>query len=472
MIKEIKKAIHRDGPTQELLQGAIDYANSQYLDYFLDNCAMEGLNFIEYIREERNIHTLLEDDTLDGIIKKAVEVMEELPSLLKDTQAIALAVKELEEARGTLSKQVAAVAAYDDMLKIYGYILLRSMEVSDHGPLRKQKDEELAGELIQFIFQYEDNQTIIERVKQIYAKLPVRMSRIKFEAWVEEALVGLKGVSKADFDNYMTYLEETYHPEHVEGYGETMPKIYMGLRAYDDLLSDIIDHQLPAKLVEQTLALSEALEEAVSLYTYTASMINNLLAILYVADESSMLANQSSFGRFEGILNEIFRSNADEVMNPALVGYFNEISYDFDEKRTASSSLDQWVEELKTSYTNQLVEAGLAEDIDRLAKLYILKSNSYFAPLTQKVQDFEVMDEKTLIDRKDRLLSKFQAVSSEESRLLKRARIANLMGVLNVIHQTPEAMHNHIITSLSGCKDEKEKAGSVKALYDYMSEEI
>ena len=136
----------------------------------------------------------------------------------------------------------------------------------------------------------------------------------------------------------------------------------------------------------------------------------------------------------------------------------------FSESMMNNGKYDSLINDAKQSYVDRIVELGLDERYDRLATLYILQSGSYFAPVNVNHEDLAMIDEVKLIECRNDLLAYLDDVGSGNSRIEKRARIANLFSVLNVIHTSAQEVHAYILSSLGGCKDEREKHGCVMTL--------
>lgn len=467
------KQLEKESDKKPILHHIASCCEEHYLNYFMANLSLEMVTYLEMVREKESLNILEMDVELSKIVGFINAELTGISQFITMSQGEKEArIKMYLDLREKLSFQVAALAAYDDRLKQYEYVLNRRRDISTMAPIRAIKDEDLVRELLDFIFQYEDAPTINDRIKSIYSELPVRMSKIKFESWIEQALIGLVGVSKRDFNNYVTYLKETFYPEGVEGYGRVMPSVKETFDEFEVLMTDLIDHSVVGKLEEKISGLKKLLESCVSIYTYTATIINNILGLLFVLTPESLKDNEIAKRRFLNITEHISnRVQEPYIMDEALIELFDEISYFFDDLRMENSRFDQVIEETKKGYLDDILKAELNERFDRLSGLYILQSNSFFAPLEQKLEGFEPMDEVSLLEGKDALLSYLNDASSLDSRIGKRTRMACLFGVLNVVTKTHKEIYDVIYNALVSCKDEREKRGSVQSLYAIISEE-
>ncbi len=218
-------------------------------------------------------------------------------------------------------------------------------------------------------------------------------------------------------------------------------------------------------------ALQLTLDDAVSLYTFTATVINNMLGILSTLNEVSALTNEDNAEAFKSLMSKLHeRRKEDVIINEELVEIFDEISLRFTEGIMKNGQYDGWIEEAKQGRLDQVISEGLEERFDRLTSLYILQSSSYFAPIKVSVEDVTVVDELKLIDVKKDLLAYLDKASEGDTRMEKRARIANLLSVLNVVHTSAQEIHGYVVNALSGCRDEREKQGCKAVLRRHMIE--
>lgn len=445
-------------------------SQNHYLGYFLSNLVLEYLTYHEYVSEGQNKRIIEEDESLKKVvtyIKKALFDPEKW--LGTSPKSVSQKITTLTKYRDALSSHVAAIAGYDDQLKMHDYVLQRRVVENGHYPATKVADEEFASRLLQFVFEFEDAITINDRIKSVYSQLPVRMSKMKLHEWIESALVGMKGVTVGDLDNYITYLKETFNPEGIEAYGDVLGSVHEAMKGFDVLYTDIVSADAVERLETTMSGIKMTLESCVSIYTYTASVINNMIGLLSVLTQESFDFNKTEADRFIKVMKYI-ETRKDELMliDEVLVDDLDDIAANFEDCRMTNGKVDGLLEEVKQGYVQEIVKLKLSKTYDRLASLYVLQSASYFAPLSVESKEAQPVDERILIDRKNDLITYVDEVSANDSRIGKRARIANLLGVMNVIHQNPQEIHRYIINTLTQCRDEREKNGSKIVLNEMM----
>lgn len=468
----IGQLTHQLGHSETIETTVTDIAASaeqHYLSYFMNNLTFEMTTFYELLAEDSQKVLLEDNEVMKKIIQNITKVWADSNKWLNTTTRSSSAkISKLYNYRDTLADQVAALAAYDDKLKMYQYILeRRKSHESDHG---YTSDDQLAGELVNFIFEYEDSITVNDRVKVVLGELPVRMSKIKFHEWVEKALIGMKGVSINDLSNYTEYLKETFYPEGVAGYGIVTPEFYKELQGLDQLLTDIVATEMIDQMEVTISNLQLMLNDSVSLYTFTASVINNMIGLLSVLNETSISNRKEASERFVYIMDRLYRRrNEEKIIDDEMMEVFDVMTLEFSDMMVSNGKYDSLIDQVKKGYIDVIMGLGLGERYDRLASLYILQSSSYFAPVKVAVLDLELVHERQLIEIKNTLLDYLDEASKGNTRIEKRARIANLLSVLNVIHSSAQEIHVYILSALVACRDEREKQGCKSVLEEIMS---
>jgi len=454
---------------EETLKSIITEGQSHYLEFLTTNLVLEYLTFIEVIGEEETRKLIEKDLQLEEMINSIQAIMSEpekwlSPSVEKKEDVF----KQLSIYREKLSDQVAVLAGYDDQVRQFEYIIRRKYPEAE--ALEKESsDDQSVMEIMAFVFEYEDNMTINNRIKSIYGQLPIRMSKIKFHEWIEQALLGLNGIHKKDLDNYLAYMEETYAPESVKGHGLVMKSVYEEIKAFENLYEDHIDESEVSGLFERLENIQSVLESCVSLYTYTTTVINNMMGILNCLSKESYEQKELVLNHFVETTQYMHsRRHEEHIVDAFLVNQLDTISDGFEDKRMDNSRWDGLFNEIKQGHANEIIKLNLAKALEDLTTIYILMSSSYFAPLVSTLEDLSIVDSSMIMAHIEAFINKLDAISQKDGRWQKRARIASLLSVLNVHHKSPEEIEAYIRDVFEDCKDQKEKRGSMEAIRSMM----
>ena len=468
-INTLKKTLKNQDTLKQTLRSIILEGQRHYLEFLTSNLVLEYITFIEVIGEEETKKLIEKDLRLKEIINSVQEIMSEpekwLNASLDNKEAV---FKQLGIFREDLSDQVAVLAGYDDQVKQYEYILRRKF------PEAKviEKDvtvDQLVMEIMSYIYEYEDSMTINNRIKTVYGQLPVRMSKIKLHEWIEQALMGLKGIYKRDLDNYLAYLEETYAPETIKGYGLVMKSVYESINTFETLFENHVEELEISQLSEGMERIKSLLEACVSLYTYTVTVINNIMGMITCVSEESYEQEKETLEEFMETIKYIYnRRHEEHIVDAYLVKRLDTLSADFEDQRMDNKKWDALFNEIKEGYTDEIVELKLSEALDGLLTIHILISSSYFAPLETTLEDLSVVDMPMLMNAIESFIKRLDAISQQDGRWQKRARIANLLSVLIKYQRSPGEIEDYIRETFENCRDQKEKMGSLAAIRSLM----
>ncbi|PKM57629.1 MAG: hypothetical protein CVU98_05055 [Firmicutes bacterium HGW-Firmicutes-3] len=470
-IDTLKKLLKNHNNLEDTLRTVVMEGQYHYLEFLTTNLVLEYLTFIEVIGEEETKKLIEKDLQLKEMISSIQAFMSEpekwVNALMDKKEDV---WTRLNMFRDNLSDQVAVLAGYDDQIKQHAYILRRKFPDTDGEAIEQDISvEQSVMEIMAYLFEYEDNMTINNRIKSVYGELPVRMSKIKFHEWIEQALLGLKGIHKKDLDNYLTYMEETYAPESIKGYGMVMESVYEDIKVFEKLYNDPIEEMEVSRLFEGMEGIRRLLESCVSLYTYTTTVVNNMLGILNCLTQESYEEKKVILNNFIETIKYIHnRSHEEHIVDAFLVNQLDALSTDFEDKRMDNSRWEGLLNEIKQGYPDEIIKLNLAEALDNLSTVYILLSSSYFAPLKSTLEDLRIVDTPMLMTHVELFIERLDAVSQKDGRWQKRARIANLLSVLNVYHKSPEEIETYIRDVFEGCRDQKEKIGSMTSIRSMM----
>jgi hypothetical protein len=469
-IDTLKKLLKNHNNLEDTLRTVVMEGQYHYLEFLTTNLVLEYLTFIEVIGEEETKKLIEKDLQLKEMISSIQAFMSEpekwVNALMDKKEDV---WTRLNMFRDNLSDQVAVLAGYDDQIKQHAYILRRKFPDTDGEAIEQDISvEQSVMEIMAYLFEYEDNMTINNRIKSVYGELPVRMSKIKFHEWIEQALLGLKGIHKKDLDNYLTYMEETYAPESIKGYGMVMESVYEDIKVFEKLYNDPIEEMEVSRLFEGMEGIRRLLESCVSLYTYTTTVVN-MLGILNCLTQESYEEKKVILNNFIETIKYIHnRSHEEHIVDAFLVNQLDALSTDFEDKRMDNSRWEGLLNEIKQGYPDEIIKLNLAEALDNLSTVYILLSSSYFAPLKSTLEDLRIVDTPMLMTHVELFIERLDAVSQKDGRWQKRARIANLLSVLNVYHKSPEEIETYIRDVFEGCRDQKEKIGSMTSIRSMM----
>lgn len=119
------------------------------------------------------------------------------------------------------------------------------------------------------------------------------------------------------------------------------------------------------------------------------------------------------------------------------------------------------------SQKEMITSLGLSEDFKILENLSFLSSDSVFANLEENRQD-EIVTEKFAEETADALIAECKSFFQGKSRMLRRAVMANTLGVMPIQFHSQEEVADYVVDSLQQCDDEAEKYVAKQLLLEIM----
>ena len=107
---------------------------------------------------------------------------------------------------------------------------------------------------------------------------------------------------------------------------------------------------------------------------------------------------------------------------------------------------------------------------DSLRQCSLLRSGSLFADLMVRPDQEETVTEKRLAQTADRLIADFAEAFSHQSRMVRRAVMAETLSLLPVFFNGRQEVFDYLQNALESCSDLAEYNGSVGILYTIIGE--
>ena len=393
-----------------------------------------------------------------GLIRKAALSR---PQDLDDT------VKELEGLRSGTESEMKKLVELRDNLSVCGYVLKR---LSEPEPKKAMDDEKEASALISLIFRTSDSAAVREGVSAAVASLPLRIAKQRFFDIIENALETQLGRTEKDIDDTVSNIEGygglkvigvdgEADNEAAEVVGRVFGSDLTGLPA-DELLS------LKGKCDEAVLRTSLMIDALSDMGLMINAALLELASFKYLEqDGMTVYGNERITSRIVRIVDAFEAGDRTAFDEGALYEGIDE------------GELER-LEDLRLKIPGMedgflAMSENVSPDVFRDAKRCVtLISDSIFGSLSENEEESPTVDTE-MITRKagelrERLLSSF----GQGSKLLQRARMAGILSRLPLFLKTSEEVRDYVRSSLSSCRDEKEKAVAVRELKEFFSDII
>lgn len=268
---EIRKALGGLSENTENVQLAKqELVKKQWQNYHvvtLIDIVMTAVMSVEEAKE-KNYKALFEKDPelleMHGLIKNCVSNIVEFSS---DSAEQVIINSELTKAKEKLKKRLQVLVGYNDALEIYEtvYHRLNSQEVQDK--------EALVDKVMAFVLMDTDQYLLNQRMKDVLRIMPVRMTKSKRDAYVEQALSLYSGCSLFEVEQMLNQLKETVLPERIHGYGDYFDDLYKHLQVAMEIEEPQENHEELFKKV------TEDMEHYFDVCSTLVTLINKLMVL-------------------------------------------------------------------------------------------------------------------------------------------------------------------------------------------------
>ncbi|MBR4342637.1 MAG: hypothetical protein IKP88_08025 [Lachnospiraceae bacterium] len=359
-----------------------------------------------------------------GFRKRLEELIERC---FKEFDELEEAGRKAESLREELIERVELLTAAIDRLELDNYVKIRSGFEDE--PFDYPDNDEASKVILRFIFGYEDNNIVNDRLRQAVYELPVRMTRDRFFDIIKNGMKLYIGSGKDVLDRCIYLLESS---------------------------SGLSGDRIPAEVFAD-----RDKEDIVTEYDYLENL-TGICNYICVIGKCSKEVRDSERGNIEKLL-ELIKVSSE----------LNEDNYENAEK--ILSGLEGKLEDLSERIVRY--EAKLSGYIDstdelepkaeRLEKMRRLMSDSIYADLEPEADD--EISENDVEKEFEKFYNELSERFKDGDRALNRARMAACLSVIPVFFNSKTEVMNYVRGSLDSCRNIHEKnvaISNIVSLYD------
>ncbi len=416
------------------------------------NLDMELSMFLESkaegrIKTGRTIREL--EETITKIIKE---------TLLApfDPEVYEASIKELAEIREKIIFRMDILTAYTDLFVLYEYIMNRlEAQFEQREIAGSMDDDEVAREILKWIFSEEEPALINEHIKEMLSCLPVRMTKSKFLELVENAFSIYEQADNQGVDMFDYMLRSAAGLYTPKGMAKTYPKLDKVKKLFESKdLSELTKEEYEERKVSLEAG-TAYIRNATECLGAIQTIANALLTVLFTKQYFSLEAEKASQRPTE--IAEQLLSN-QEITTETL---FEGIETEMETISEEVSSLEALLLFVKEGMEQKVEELMLSVVFHRLLVVQRLNSGSAYAALAEETKE---QLEDYLKKVKDAFLLDLKNVLEDGSRIRNRAVMAAVLKELPVYFNNHTEVMNYVRNSLFGCRDEQEKKVSIELL--------
>ncbi|NDL67623.1 hypothetical protein [Anaerotalea alkaliphila] len=459
--RKIRKDLEREGKPEEALNQLVRTYQKSFGEFLLAAGALQTLFLRELLEEAGEAGGVLPEcmGSMDRMASYGAR-LGRLGKLGQEEQRLLL--EELKGERDRLERCGRVLSAVTDQLSQGAYMLERLPGPGSEGIRTMETDEDFVQEVLAGLFSNPDRNAQRELLKYIYSVLPVRMTASRFHHMTDQYFERFKGLDRKNVSAHKELLWEVFHPE---GLWEEAGEIGGMARELQDIMGEL--DAPPLKHKEALLARMERLTEEkdrwLDLCVEAAKTLNGWIGLLQVLDPSmeSVLGDLlDRYGDFYARLD--WKAPGDTEGEREFLESLEGIQ---EQRMEEVGTLLGIFEETGERHKSAILAAGLSKYFREIRWLAGFTGNSAFPPYEEPGSEEEVQcDDFHLATLKRDLSRAMEEVFRGDSRMRKRARMAALLGYFNILHKTPQEIHDFLLESMQGCGNPQEKVASMMAI--------
>ena len=401
---------------------------------------------------------ILEGDLLSSRLER---LSKRYHGLLKDFLEGSLELEELNGLRDDTASAMEANTAYTDVFQAYEYVLNRlegRFEPQLMGNRNVRPDEEeWTAEIMAYITDTDEAMVVNERIQSVVGQLPIRLTRNKFFAMVEEGMSVYKGGPASSLDDMLYILRSEamlVRPEDMETGYEDLHSI---VREFEKTDFKVITAEEYRHLTAEMGRAGQILMGTTGELMLFMDLINDLYVLMLSRKWAMMEVSEESL--LKELLSEVqslFEEGAVKAIPRELTDKLSML------EGRQETYFEQWMR-LETEVKN--AADGGDEDGEILRKIELLMSDSSFMSLERPGDRADQkVDEELMAGKLERFFGELSAAWEGKPKVLVRAVMSKILSRLPVFFNSLEEVRLYVEGSLRSCSDSKEKEISMRLI--------
>lgn len=468
-IKQMYQNILNNKLLEENIPKFFNYMVNEYNTFASVRLSMHYYAFYEAYCDDGQLW----GEAAKDIIAKLNQVIAQHMIQKQSGFALEEAVGIVDRLRNEVMKRMKLLTSYTDIFEVYEYILNRvEYRLKDgHEP---EEDEDFAREVLNYIFDTEDNIIINDKIREVIGQLPIRITKQKYFDILRSSLKEYIGSSQDTLDTYLYMLRTSamlYNDTEMEQF---YPKLWEQKEFLEHLDYKNITKEL-YEIADQGLKQAAfALEAETYVYYSLQEIINEVYAMLLCSPYTGIIeANKEKLEQavksiIIGIHSE-FQKNSKAEPPEELLMHFTVIEGVQEELSFDLTAMEEALYQVDKEY-RKLTESIMA---DKLLNVLLLSrdllSNSIFIDFYE-IKSALTVDETMVEKEADRLIDELTTFFAGHDRMISRAVIANTINKIPVFFQNHKEVMDYILYSLEKCSDPMEKFACMDIIRDMMGE--
>ncbi len=386
------------------------------------------------------------------------------------------AIVALDMIRNNIMKHMEALTTYADSFQIYEYVLNR-IEYRFKEEVEFIDEDELAREILNFIFDTEDNFIINEKIKEMIGQLPVRITKQKYFDIINDSIKPYLGGEASSLESYLYMLRTSAMLYKVENMDSKYPELWekkeqLAHLDYQNLTREMFVSakntlQLATLILETETSVYYALQEIVN-DVYTSLLCFPYAGMVQVEDEVPDDAQKAALKIISDI-NSVFATKEKKDIFDGILDVFGELEGVQEQLLYETDKLESAFYDVTQNHVGLVESLMLKTTMNVLKRSQNLLSNSLFVDLEEK-NEVVIIDETMMASEARKLEQELKDLFNGQDRIITRAIMANTINKVPVFFSNHKEVMDYVRYSLERCSDIFEKVACMEIIREIMSE--
>lgn len=385
----------------------------------------------------------------------------------KEALDLERAVNIVDDVRTQVLSAIHDLEEYTYFMQTYEHMLNR-IEYRLKGDIQEVDEAAFAAEVGRYV-STGDAVSSNERIQTVMAELPVRMTMAKFMDMVKDGCRYYAGVRNDMAEAFFEAMADGVRPLSAKRLNPVYDRLYDMAVTLEAMDLEAVDEVQCEKAMQLLAAASENIAEELMPYLYLAEIVNHLY--IYLLTKNYVLGDLPDTKKAETVIREFLKSEAKgSFLTPDedIVGLLRELTKKQEMLVGEHMLLENAFYEIVTLYPKQIDGLALNGMYNSLYCSSRMFNEGALQPLGKRGIYFAVNE--AWIDAKlTELKAHYTSVFDGESRTVKRAQMAFVIGSLPVIFDSIDDFEAYVRGSLSSCADRGTRAASAALIGELMA---
>lgn len=433
--------------------------------------SMNYYTFYDLISEDK--YKKDEYQSINALVKSFNQIIENC--FVTDNKISNEDVKNIDDIRNALIKNMNVVTAYVDRLRIYEYVLNRmEYRFKDEEFDLNYYNNDFTNDLMHYILSDKDSVAVNNRILEVVEQLPMRLTKDKFGQYIEEAFSLYKGAQISTVDSFYYNLSSTGMLNEPAELKNMFEDIYTIITDFNNTSFKNIDEDEFKTLSAKLRYASDFISEVANCYVMFASVLNDAYTCMLsknylLSDVSETVVANKVITMVAKAFNDMYAGKKKE--EGQLLEELTDSFISFEGKQEKFGEIigeTDFAISIALQSDDKILEANnLKEAFVNLNKITKLQSGSDFVELDEEL-NLEIASDEYVESTCEKLISEFKTSFANMDKVVCRAVMSAVISQMPVFFNNVDEIQGYINVSLLSCTDKAERQACVEILKQIM----